>query len=192
MNFNSKNYNLILASQSPRRKQLMEQLGYSFQQVSKEVDESFPEDMPANDVAEFLSQKKAQAFEQDLNEHDLVITSDTIVVSESNVLGKPKNEIEAFEMISALSGKTHEVITGVCLQSTTKKESFSVITIVEFEVLSSEEIRYYIEKYKPYDKAGAYGIQEWIGLIGVKNIIGSFYNVMGFPTKEVYEAIERF
>lgn len=192
MQLNTKSYKLILASQSPRRKQLMEQLGYSFQQVSKDIDEGFPIDMPANQVAEYLSKKKAQAFEEELSSNDLVITSDTVVVADGKVLGKPESAEEAFQMLSTLSGKTHEVITGVCLQSTTKKDSFSVITIVEFDQLSTPEIQHYIDQYKPYDKAGSYGIQEWIGLIGVKNIIGSFYNVMGFPTKEVYEAIEAF
>lgn len=192
MLLNSKNWNLILASQSPRRKQLMEQLGYTFTQVSKDVDESFPNDLPSKDVAEYLSRKKATAFGAELKPNDLVITSDTVVVNDNQILGKPKNAKEAFTMISKLSGKTHEVITGVCLQSQSKTESFSVITIVEFDSLSINEINHYINTYKPYDKAGAYGIQEWIGLIGVKNIIGSFYNVMGFPTKEVYESIENF
>lgn len=192
MQLNSKNYQLILASQSPRRKQLMEQLGYSFKQISKNVDESFPDDMPVGEVAEYLSRKKADAFSHSLSDNDLVITSDTVVISENRILGKPANEQEAFSMISSLSGKTHEVITGVCLLSKHKTESFSVITIVEFDTLKEEVIWHYIKNYKPFDKAGAYGIQEWIGLIGVKNIIGSFYNVMGFPTKEVYEAIENF
>lgn len=192
MKLNSKNYNIILASQSPRRKQLMHQLGYTFTQVSKEVDESFPEEMPAKEVAEYLSRIKAIAFKDELGENDLVITSDTVVVIHNEALGKPETPKEAYDMISKLSGTTHEVITGVCLKSISKMESFSVSTVVEFEKLTVSEINYYIENYKPYDKAGAYGIQEWIGLIGVKKIIGSFYNVMGFPTKKVYQAIEKF
>lgn len=192
MLLNTKKYNLILASKSPRRKQLMEQLGYEFTQLTKDIDESFPDNIPANEVAEYLSRKKAEAFKNKLGNNDLVITSDTIVIHESKILGKPKNEKEAQSMLQKLSGKTHEVVTGVCLQSKTKIESFSVITIVEFDTLKNEEIDYYIKNYQPFDKAGSYGIQEWVGLIGVKNIIGSFYNVMGFPTKEVYEAIEGF
>jgi septum formation protein len=192
MQLNSQNWNIILASQSPRRKQLLEQLGYSFTQKSKDTDEDFSAEMPQREVAEYLSNKKAAAFEKEIQPNDLIIASDTIVLIENEILNKPKDHREAFEMISKLSGKQHEVITGVCLKSAKKIVSFSVTTTVFFKKLKEEEINYYINQYKPFDKAGAYGIQEWIGLIGVDKIEGSFYNVMGFPAKLVYEAIEKF
>ena len=135
---------------------------------------------------------KAAAFTEEIKQKDLIIASDTIVLIEDEILNKPNTVQEAFEMLSKLSGKQHEVITGVCLKSKEKEVSFSISTSVFFKQLKEDEINYYIEKYKPFDKAGAYGIQEWIGLIGVNKIEGSFYNVMGFPAKAVYEAIERF
>ncbi len=189
---NTNNWNIILASQSPRRKQLLEQLGYTFTQKSKDTDESFSKEIPLREVAEHLSVKKAAAFAEEIKHRDLIIASDTIVLIDNEILNKPNTNQETFAMLAKLSGKQHEVITGVCLKSKAKEMSFSVSTTVFFEELKKEEINYYIEKYKPFDKAGAYGIQEWIGLIGVSKIEGSFYNVMGFPTKEVYEAIERF
>ena len=192
MQLNSQRWNIILASQSPRRKQLLEQLGYSFTQKSKNTDENFSAEMPQREVAEYLSNKKAAAFESEIQPNDLIIASDTIVLIENEILNKPADYKEAFEMISKLSGKQHEVITGVCLKSAKKTVSFSVSTTVFFKKLKEEEINYYINQYKPFDKAGAYGIQEWIGLIGVDKIEGSFYNVMGFPAKLVYEAIEKF
>ena len=189
---NTNNWNIILASQSPRRKQLLEQLGYTFTQKSKDTDESFSKEIPLREVAEHLSVKKAAAFAEEIKHRDLIIASDTIVLIDNEILNKPNTNQETFAMLAKLSGKQHEVITGVCLKSKAKEMSFSVSTTVFFEELKKEEINYYIEKYKPFDKAGAYGIQEWIGLIGVSKIEGSFYNVMGFPTKEVCEAIERF
>ena len=189
---NTNNWNIILASQSTRRKQLLEQLGYTFTQKSKDTDESFSKEIPLREVAEHLSVKKAAAFAEEIKHRDLIIASDTIVLIDNEILNKPNTNQEAFAMLAKLSGKQHEVITGVCLKSKAKEMSFSVSTTVFFEELKKEEINYYIEKYKPFNKAGAYGIQEWIGLIGVSRIEGSFYNVMGFPTKEVYEAIERF
>jgi septum formation protein len=192
MQLNSQNWNIILASQSPRRKQLLGQLGYSFTQKSKDTDENFSAEMPQREVAEYLSNKKAAAFESEIQPNDLIIASDTIVLIENEILNKPADYKEAFEMISKLSGKQHEVITGVCLKSAKKTVSFSVSTTVFFKKLKEEEINYYINQYKPFDKAGAYGIQEWIGLIGVDKIEGSFYNVMGLPAKLVYEAIEKF
>ncbi|MDA9312740.1 Maf family nucleotide pyrophosphatase [Vicingaceae bacterium] len=189
---NSNNWNIILASKSPRRKQLLEQLGYTFTQKSKDTDESFSEEIPQRKVAEYLSVMKAAAFTEEIKQKDLIIASDTIVLIEDEILNKPNTVQEAFEMLSKLSGKQHEVITGVCLKSKEKEVSFSISTSVFFKQLKEDEINYYIEKYKPFDKAGAYGIQEWIGLIGVNKIEGSFYNVMGFPAKAVYEAIERF
>ena len=192
MKLNSKNWNIILASQSPRRKQLLEELGYTFTQKSKNTDESFPNDLPKEEIASYLSRKKAAAFTNEIKDCDLLIASDTVVLLENHILEKPTNEDDAFRMINELSGKTHQVITGVCLKSIHQEVSFSVTTKVVFKELKDDEIWFYIEKYKPFDKAGAYGIQEWIGQIGVEKIEGSFYNVMGFPSKEVYEAIEAF
>lgn len=189
---NTNKWNIILGSQSPRRKQLLEQLGYSFSQIAKETDERFHEEMDITDVAEFLSRKKAKAYENDLTSGQLLITSDTTVCIGEKILNKPKNEAQAKEMLMMLSGKKHQVISGVCLSSTEKTVSFSVSTTVSMKELSPEEINYYIEKFQPFDKAGAYGIQEWIGLIGVEKIEGSFYNVMGLPVKALYEAIEAF
>ncbi len=192
MRLNSKNINIILASQSHRRKQLLEQLGYTSSQRSKDTDESFPPDIDSKEVAEFLSRKKAAAYKNEIKENDLLITSDTVVILNDQILNKADNPDMAFRMISSLSGNVHEVMTGVCLQSMNKKVSFSVKTKVHFKTLSEEEIWHYIGQYQPFDKAGAYGIQEWIGFIGVEKIEGSFYNVMGLPLKELYEAIESF
>jgi len=169
---NTNNWNIILASQSPRRKQLLEQLGYTFTQKSKDTDESFSKEIPLREVAEHLSVKKAAAFAEEIKHRDLIIASDTIVLIDNEILNKPNTNQETFAMLAKLSGKQHEVITGVCLKSKAKEMSFSVSTTVFFEELKKEEINYYIEKYKPFDKAGAYGIQEWIGLIGVSKIEG--------------------
>ena len=192
MQLNSKNWNIILASQSPRRKQLLQELGYTFTQQSKNTDESFPESLPKKEIATYLSRKKAAAFEDEIKQGDLLIASDTVVLLKDQILEKPTDENDAFRMIQELSGKTHLVITGVCLKSVEKETAFSISTKVVFKELEDEEIWFYINNYKPFDKAGAYGIQEWIGQIGVERIGGSFYNVMGFPSKEVYEAIESF
>ncbi len=192
LKLNPKNHQLILASQSPRRKELLEKLGYSFRQISKDVDESYPHDLKVDKVAEYLSKKKAKAYSNELNNNDLLITSDTIVCLENTILGKASNEDEAKKSLRLLSAKKHTVITGVTLKSISKNVSFSVKTEVIMKELSEDEIAYYIDNYQPYDKAGAYGIQEWIGFIGVKEIRGSFYNVMGLPVKELYEAILKF
>tara|TARA_R100001015_G_C4630340_1_gene191890 strand:+ start:2806 stop:3381 length:576 start_codon:yes stop_codon:yes gene_type:complete len=185
-------YNLILGSKSPRRKELLEKLGFEFTQISLDADETFPADLPPQEVAEFLSRKKAAAGIDDLNADDLLITSDTTVVIGKTILNKAANAAEAKAMLELLSGKEHEVISGVCLTSKEKAISFSVSTKVFFKELSADEIDYYIEKYKPFDKAGAYGIQEWIGMIGVEKMEGSFYNVMGLPVKEVWEQLRSF
>ena len=192
MQFNKKAHNIILASQSPRRKELLANLGYHFSQTSKEIDESYPAELNEEDVAEYLSKKKAKAYRQSIAEGDLLITSDTTVCLEGKILGKPENEQQAREMLNNLSGKQHLVISGVCLTSLDKIESFAVTTKVWVKKLSEEEIDHYISVFKPFDKAGGYGIQEWIGYIGVEKIEGSFYNVMGLPVKELYEAIESF
>ncbi|MEQ8909985.1 MAG: Maf family nucleotide pyrophosphatase [Vicingaceae bacterium] len=189
---NPQAYKLILASQSPRRKALLESLGYQFEQRIKEFEESYPENLSAEEVPEFLSIKKAKAHLAELKENELLITSDTVVILEDQILEKAANAEEAKQMLNALSGNTHQVVSGVCLSSQKKQKSFSVSTTVFFKPLKEVEIDYYIKHYQPFDKAGAYGIQEWIGQIGVEKIEGSFYNVMGLPVKELFEAIQKF
>lgn len=182
-----KSYRLILASQSPRRRQLLADAGIEFTLSERfECDETFPEDMPAEDVAEYLSVLKSEAYPQPLVEGDILLTADTVVIAANRVLGKPADRAEAIEMISLLSGCDHEVITGCTLRTATQKRSFSVKSKVRFRVLDREEIEYYVDCYRPFDKAGAYGIQEWIGYVGIKGIEGSFYNVMGLPVQRLY------
>ncbi|MCB0380955.1 MAG: septum formation protein Maf [Flavobacteriales bacterium] len=183
---------IILASKSPRRQQLLKDLGLDFQIVLKEVKEIYPPELKREEVPMFLSKLKAGAFVVDLKPNQLVITSDTIVCLEDRIIGKPKDRDDAFHMLSDLSGKMHEVITAVTLTSLEKQVSFFVITEVYFKTLSNLEIDYYINEYKPYDKAGSYGIQEWIGYIGIEKIVGSYFNVMGLPVKELYDELEKF
>lgn len=185
-------YTIILASKSPRRQQLLKELGVDFIIKTKDIEEVYPPHLKKEAVALFLSDLKAAAFMEEINEKEIVITSDTIVCLENEIIGKPTDRQNAIEMLEKLSGKKHEVITAVTIFSTQKKVSFSVCTEVFFKTLSAEEITYYIDNYQPYDKAGSYGIQEWIGYIGVEKIIGSYFNVMGFPVKEVYDAILNF
>ncbi|WP_339606221.1 Maf family nucleotide pyrophosphatase [uncultured Roseivirga sp.] len=184
-------YHLILASKSPRRQELLRSLEVGFEIRTKEVDESFPSTILVNEVAEYLAVKKSQAFE-DLKGSELVITSDTTVLNDGQILNKAENAQEAFEMIQSLSGKTHQVITGVCLRSSNKKVSFSETTKVTFRKLEKAEIEHYIQNYKPFDKAGAYGIQEWIGMVGIEKIEGDFYNVMGLPLHKLYKHLLSF
>lgn len=183
---------IILASKSPRRQQLLKDLGLDFQIILKEVEEIYPPELKREEVPMFLSKLKADAFVVDLKPNQLVITSDTIVCLEDRIIGKPKDRDDAFHMLSDLSGKMHEVITAVTLTSLEKQVSFFVITEVYFKTLSNLEIDYYINEYKPYDKAGSYGIQEWIGYIGIEKIVGSYFNVMGLPVKELYDELEKF
>lgn len=190
---NLSKYNIILASKSPRRQELLKGIGLEFNVLTKEVDESYPDNMPSVHVAPFLSLKKAKAFEpQDLPENYLIITADTIVVVDNKILGKPKDKEEAFKMISSLSGKKHSVITGVTIHTENMTKTFSVVSKVTFDILDNEEINYYIEKFRPFDKAGAYGVQEWIGYIGVSNVEGSYFNVMGLPTQRLYQMLKLF
>ena len=182
---------LYLASKSPRRKQLLTDMGLKFELKLKEVEEVFPATLAATDVAEYLAKLKASVF-TDLSQNELVITSDTTVVLGDKVLGKPKDRDEAMEMLHSMSGKSHEVVSGVCLKSKDKQSSFSVSTKVYFKELTEQEVAYYVDEYKPYDKAGAYGIQEWIGQIAIERIEGSFYNVVGLPTAELYAELKRF
>lgn len=186
------NYNIVLGSKSPRRKELLAGLGFHFTIKTKETDESFPSDLNTDLVAEHIAKKKADALVMYLTKNELLICSDTVVIIEDEILGKPKSEKEAIEMLQKLSGKTHKVTTGVALFSSQKKHSFSVTTEVTFKRLSLEEIKFYVSHYKPFDKAGAYGIQEWIGYIGVTELNGSYFNVVGLPTAEVYKEILSF
>ncbi len=185
-------YNYILASKSPRRQELLHSLGINFQVVTKEVDESFPDYLTMEEIPVFLAELKAKHFLSDLKENDLLITADTIVWFKAQVLGKPENRQDAIETLQKLSGHEHQVISGVCLTSLKKQKSFYSISNVSFKQLSLDEIEYYVSEYKPFDKAGAYGIQEWIGYIGITHIEGSFYNVMGLPIQQLYTEIQNF
>jgi septum formation protein len=183
---------IILGSNSPRREQLLKELGLNFRVLAKDVDETIPTQFRREDIAMFLARKKALAFKAEVHESGIVITADTLVAVDDLILGKPIDAKDAERMLKLLSGRRHQVITGVCIMSNRKSESFFVKTDVSFKVLREEEIKYYIETCKPLDKAGAYGIQEWIGMVGVDYIQGSFYNVMGLPIKELYENLMRF
>ena len=177
---------IILASNSPRRKELLNQLGLDFEvRVMKGIDESYPENLPSNDVAEYIASKKSSAYT--IAHDELLITADTIVVVGQDILGKPHDREDASRMLREISGKTHHVITGVCIRTDSKQSRFSVSTDVKFKKLTDGEIDFYVDHFKPYDKAGAYGIQEWIGLVGVESISGSVYNVMGLPVQRIYE-----
>lgn len=181
---------IVLASHSPRRQELLKGLGVDFSvNVINGIDESFPASMPKEEVAEHLAVKKREAYK--VGEDELLITADTIVVVDDEILGKPKDADDARRMLHTISGRVHKVVTGVCLATTTESRSFSVTTEVKFRQLRDSEIDYYVERYKPFDKAGAYGIQEWIGYVGVEGIRGSYYNVMGFPVQRVYEEMTR-
>jgi septum formation protein len=188
-----KPYDVILASGSPRRRELLTEMGINFTVRSIPGDEIFSSTMPIHQVAGYLSEQKAIAFTSDeLNDNQLVITADTIVVVENQILNKPFNPVEAYDMLELLSGKTHLVITGVTLMTTVKIHTFSVITEVVFKKLTPDEIRYYVQNYKPFDKAGAYGIQEWIGHVAIERVDGSYFNVMGLPTHRLYEELIHF
>ena len=186
-------YKIILASNSPRRKELLAGIDIPFEvRVIDGIDESYPDTLPTKDIAEYISKKKAAAYREAMACDELVITADTIVVLGSQVMGKPKDADEAYNMLRQLSGQTHQVITGVTLTTIERQISFSVETDVTFKVLSDQEIEYYVSHYHPFDKAGAYGIQEWIGHIGVTGMSGSYFNVMGLPVQRIYEALKTF
>jgi septum formation protein len=185
-------YNYILASKSPRRQELLLSLGIEFRVVTKDIDEHYPNHLTKEEIPIFLAELKAKSILSDLKDNDLLITADTIVWHDNTVLGKPKDKGEAIGMLKKLSGCEHMVISGVCLSSTKKQHSFNSISNVRFKVLSEGEIDYYVSNYKPYDKAGGYGIQEWIGFVGITGIEGSFYNVMGMPVQQLYEEIMAF
>ncbi len=186
------NYRLILASQSPRRKQLLSELGLRFEVLVKDYDESYPAYLEGEEIALFLARRKAGCFRDEIRDNEIVITADTIVWSRKKVLGKPAGRKDAIRMIAELSGSTHEVITGVVLLSVKGEKAFSETTMVSFDELTDEEIEYYVEKYKPFDKAGAYGIQEWIGIAGCSRVEGSYFNVVGLPVHRLYRELLDF
>jgi septum formation protein len=185
-------YTITLGSQSPRRKELFAGLNIPFNVEVKEIDEQYPVNMPAVEVPEFLARLKAVPFKHDLTPNGLLITADTIVLIDSQVLGKPLDYEHAYEMLQLLSGKKHVVITGVCISSQDKEITFSDYSNVFFKTLTTEEIDYYLTHYQPYDKAGSYGVQEWIGYVAIEKIEGSYFNVMGLPIQRLYEELLKF
>lgn len=189
---NLNKYRIILASKSPRRKQLLSELGIDFEVRTLDVEELFPEDMAVVEIPAYLAELKAAPFKARLKPDELIITSDTIVSIDNLVLGKPDNKEEALAMLQQLSGRSHQVISGVSLLTINRQETFTATTDVFFKKLSDEEIIYYIDKFQPYDKAGAYGIQEWIGHAAVERIEGSYFNVMGLPVQHLYEVLKTF
>ena len=191
--FRMVNYRIILASSSPRRQELLSGLDIDFEvKTVSDIEESYPENLKKEEIPVYIAKQKAIAYQKYLDEKTILITADTIVWLDGNVYGKPENEQEAKQMLKILSGQTHEVITGVCLTGLEKQKSFYASTKVKFAELDEEEIDYYVNKYKPYDKAGAYGVQEWIGYIGVEKIDGSFYNVMGLPVRVLYTYLKNW
>lgn len=187
------NYHIILASNSPRRRELLSGLDLDFEvKVLPDIEENYPETLATQDIPVYIATEKAAAYKNLMSEHDLIITADTVVVLGDKVLGKPESLDDAKRMLHALSGHTHQVITGVCLMTRTRQRSFSVTTDVTFKQLTEAEIDYYVEKYRPLDKAGAYGIQEWIGYIGVTGLNGSYFNVMGLPVQRIYNELNDF
>ena len=188
---NLKKYHIILASNSPRRRELLAGLDIEYEvKVLPGIDESYPDTLAAEDIPQYISREKAAAYEAALQPDDLVITADTIVWIEGRVLGKPKDEEEAKAMLRQLAGRTHQVITGVTLLTKAMKRTFAVTSEVTFDALTEEEISYYVERYRPLDKAGAYGIQEWIGYVGVSALHGSYFNVMGLPVQRLYKELK--
>lgn len=185
-------YKLILASASPRRRQLLEGAGFDFKVRLKPTEEKWEPGMPPEKVPEHLAHLKASAFEGELQPDELLITADTVVCLNGEILGKPAGREDAIAMLRKLSGCKHTVVTGVCLTTADRQKSFSVSTDVYFKELTDKEITYYVDRYQPFDKAGAYGIQEWIGYIGIRRIEGSFYNVMGLPVQKLYEELNQF
>lgn len=185
-------YKLILGSASPRRQELLKSLGFEFLNKPINANEDFPVDLKAQEIPIFLAEKKADAYPDSLKENEILITADTIVWCEGKVLNKPANFIEGKKMLESLSGKMHEVFTAVCLKSGNKQTTFYDVSKVYFKKLKTEEVEYYLTNFSPYDKAGGYGVQDWIGYIGIDRIEGSFYNVMGLPVKDLYEELIKF
>jgi len=186
-------YHIILASNSPRRRELLAGLGFNFEvKVLPDIKENYPTSLPVSEIAQYIAVEKAKAYLSMMTDNDLIITADTVVIVEDEVMGKPMDAEDAYRMLRKLSGKSHQVTTGVCLQTKSLQHSFSVTTHVTFKDLSDDEIWYYIEHYRPFDKAGAYGIQEWIGYIGVTGLEGSYFNVMGLPVQRIYTELGAF
>jgi len=188
----SEQYNVILGSASPRRKELLSDLGIKFSIQTTDKEETFSHSLNEEEIAEFLAKQKSEFLSENLQQNELLITADTIVSFKNELLNKPRNKEEAFKTLNKLSENTHKVITGVCLKSKNKEIVFSATTLVTFKALSEYEIHHYINKYNPYDKAGAYGIQDWIGKIGINNINGSYTNVVGLPISELYQHLKLF
>ncbi|MCR4916563.1 MAG: Maf-like protein [Prevotella sp.] len=188
----TKNYHIILASNSPRRRELLAGLGLEFEvRVLPDIEESYPDDLPVSQIAEYIAHEKAEAYRRLMAADDLIITADTIVVVDDEVMGKPVDADDARRMLRKLSHRTHQVITGVCMTTLQRQSCFSVTTDVTFKELTDEEINHYIATYHPFDKAGAYGIQEWIGYIGVTGLQGSYFNVMGLPVQRIYTELAK-
>mgnify|MGYP000246759898 FL=1 len=188
---NLKKYKIILASNSPRRRGLLSGLGVDYEvKIVPGIDETYPESLNGEEIPVYIAQEKANAYRASLQPDELVITADTIVYVDGMVLGKPVDEADACRMLRMLSGRTHQVITGVCLTTVDFQKSFASVTEVTFDTLSDEEIGYYVEKYRPMDKAGSYGVQEWIGFVGVTGLKGSYYNVMGLPVQRLYKELK--
>ena len=188
-----KRYRIILASASPRRKELLSKLDIDFTVNSLcEVDESFPASLPVVQVPQYISRKKADAYRQEMQDNDMVITADTVVAVGRRILGKPKSAEEARVMLKLLSDRYHRVVTGMTIMTAKRTETFATVSRVRFTRLNDEEIDYYISKYKPFDKAGAYGIQEWIGMVGITELNGSYFNVMGLPVQRLYAKLKEF
>lgn len=189
-NINSKR--VILASKSPRRTELLAGLGVEFITKTKDTEESFPATMDPFLVPRYLAEKKASAFKEDMEKQDLLITADTVVIVDGMILNKPTDKMEALQMLERLSGNVHQVVTGVCMMDWQKTVTFEDQTEVHFKALEHEELLVYIDRFQPYDKAGAYGVQEWIGYVAVYKMIGSFYNVMGLPVHRIYEELKKW
>lgn len=189
---NLNKYKIILASNSPRRKELLSGLGVDYEvKTLPDVDESYPDGLSGEEIAKHIARGKAEAYRSLIQADELVITADTIVWLDGIVMGKPKDEEEAKDMLMRLSGKTHQVITGVCLTTASTQKTFATVTDVTFATLTDEEVDYYVTRYQPMDKAGSYGVQEWIGFVGVENLSGSYFNVMGLPIQRLYTELKK-
>ena len=189
---NINQYKVILASNSPRRKGLLSELGIDYEvRPLADIDETFPHDLPGEEIPKYIARQKAEAYSKSMNEDELIITADTIVYIDGQVLGKPADREDAFRMLHQLSGRVHQVITGVCLTTRQSQRTFAVTSQVTFDALSDDEITYYIDQYRPFDKAGAYGIQEWIGYVAVSHIEGSYFNIMGLPIQRLYQELKQ-
>ena len=190
---NIQHYKIVLASNSPRRRELLSGLNLEYTvRVLPDIDESYPDTLKGEEIPMYISREKAGAYRNSMAEDELIITADTVVCINEKVLGKPRTQEEAKEMLRELSGKTHQVITGVCLMTCGLQRTFSATTQVTFDVLTEDEIEFYVEKFRPLDKAGAYGVQEWIGFVGVSRLEGSYFNVMGLPVQRLYQELKKF